>query len=86
MFGSDHKQHNIATTKQADCYHHAACLSSGPQTLPKRVQHTVPSSGPPFQLHVSSAYLGSFSSFLRPLLRLPITYIFHSITGLEFSF
>ena len=60
-------------------FHSAVCLTTFPHPLPKRVLHRARSSAPPFILPYPLFSLKSSSSCLLLRLRLPVTYIFHSI-------
>ena len=57
----------------------AVCLTTGPQALQKRVLHTVRSSASSFNFQYPLVSLGSSSSWLRLLPRLPVTSIPPSI-------
>jgi hypothetical protein len=52
---------------------------TGPQPLPKRVIHSVPSSAYSFNFQYILLYLRPSDSCLRLLLRLPVTYILPTI-------
>jgi hypothetical protein len=60
------------------CYilfiHSVVCLLVGPQSIPKRVLHRVPSNSFSFNMQYTLISLRSFSSCLRFLPRLPATY------------
>ena len=58
--------------------HPAVCLTTGPQTLPKRVLHTVRSSASSFNLKCLLFSLWLSSSCLHLLSRLPVTSILPS--------
>jgi hypothetical protein len=64
--------------------HLVVCLTTGPKPLPKRALHIVRSRASSFKREYPLLSLSSSSSFLRLLLRLPVTsippFIFPSIT------
>jgi hypothetical protein len=70
--------------------HLAVCLTTGSKSLPKRALHIVRSKASSFRWEYPLLSLGSSSSFLRLLPRLPVTpihhFIFPSITVVEGSF
>jgi hypothetical protein len=59
--------------------HSVVYLTTGPQPLPKLVLHGVRSSASSFNVQHSAISLGSSSSSLRLLARLPTTYILPAI-------
>jgi hypothetical protein len=61
-------------------------LTIGPQTLPKRVLHRVPSSASSFNFQYPLFFLRYSSSCLRLLHRLPVTSIAPSITCFRIQF
>ena len=59
-------------------HHSSVCLTTGPQPLPNRFLHTVPSSTSYFNCQYPLLSLRSSGSCLSLLLRLPLTSIFPS--------
>jgi hypothetical protein len=59
--------------------HLLVCLATGPKLLPKQALHIVRSRASPFKLEYPLLSLRSSSSFVRLLLRPPVTSILHFI-------
>jgi len=60
--------------------HFVVCLMKGPKPLPKRFLHTARSRASSFKWQYPHLSLRSSSSFLRFLPRIPVPFIFPSIT------
>ena len=82
-FGAEFVNANGRTNEETD-RHSVVCLTTSPKSLPKRALHLVRSRASSFKWEHPLLSLGSSSSFLRLLPRLPVTsflpFIFPSIT------
>jgi len=60
-------------------HHSTVCLTTGPETLPKRFLHTMGYNSSFFNFQCPPVYLRSSRTCLRLLPRLPVTYVFSYI-------